>query len=201
MLRVGRFSKTESAVRDSSTNAPVGVVLLNGSPLLPRNMVAEELPWLALNRFSYEFAFYNGVTEERNIGTRIPNLSFSVMPDKREFAAGFQSMFEIATYGARVESFSDDDGSIEGLKDLSNVMGTVWLSPRLTTDGSLTTDIKAFSKAQALLLRGSSIRMITMHVGAKNCVINGYECKKLTGGGPGWWFRFGEDTLKDCSIR
>jgi hypothetical protein len=194
MLRTGRFSSTEGALRVAGTNEIAGVVLRNGSPFLPRNTADEEVPWIALNRFSYVFAFYKGVSEERDIGLRNASLSFSVTPERRDFAIGTSSMFQIDTYGARVESFMADDGSIAGLKDLSNVIGTVWLNPH-----SASPDVEVITKASGLLSRSSSLRLITMHVGAKNCLITGW--KKRTGHAPGWWFRFGEDTLKDCSIR
>jgi hypothetical protein len=196
ILKIGRFSKTEGAIRDAGTNQPVGVILRNGSPLLPRDIEAEEVPWIALNDFSFVFEFYNNVSEERDIGTRNANLSFSVTPEKREFSTFSSSTFQIDTYGARVESFWDDDGSIGSLKDLSHVIGIVWLDSH-----SPTSDIEAFGKGAGLLHRSSSITMITMHVGAKNCRIPSYAFKKRTGPATGWWFRFGEDTLKDCSIQ
>jgi hypothetical protein len=196
ILKIRRFTKNETAITDANTNQPVAVALKDGSRLLPKEKESEEIPWIALTKFRYNFAFYSNASDEKSIGLRHPNLSFSVVPDRRDFGAGLSSMFQIDTYHAGVTSFWNDDGTIGSLKDLSNVIGTFYMSP-----SSPSPSVENVTRAQRLLLRSSSIRGITMHVGAKDCVINSYELKKREAPALGWWFRFGNDTLKNCSVR
>jgi hypothetical protein len=189
------FGKTESGVIDRASGQAVGVVLKDGSPLLPRHVPSEEIPWIALNKFTYVFQFYTNMPNEQGIGTKNPNLSFSVTPIRREFGAGLSDMLQIETYDATVITYYHDDGTIDGLKDLSNVLCIVWLSVSNPSD-----DVNKITLGDNLLLRSSELRMLTFHVGPKNCSISGSRLAKRSGPAPGWWFRFGDDTLKNCSL-
>lgn len=193
--RTRRFTKAEYPVADNATSSVVGVVLKDGSQLLPRHTTSEEVPWLALHKFSYHFEFYNKVRDEKSIGTQNPNLSFDVIPERREFAAGLSGMLQIETHHAGVTSFYHDDGSIGGLKDLSDVIVVFELFAHGPTD-----DVNTMAAADNVLLRSSSINSIVMHIGAKNCFISGSRLEKRTPPAPGWWFRLGKDTLKECSL-
>jgi hypothetical protein len=189
------FGKAEFGVIDRETGQAVGVVLKDGSPLLPKNIPSEEIPWIALNEFTYGFEFYRDIRDETTLRAQNPNLSFSVTPKRREFGAGLSDMLQISTYDATVTTYYHDDGSIYGLKDLSNVLCIMYMISSSSSD-----DVHKVARGDALLMRSASLRILTIHVGPKNCSISGSRLSKRSGPGPGWWFRFGDDTVKNCSL-